>query len=111
MKFTQAFASHFTLEEYVHYLQCDLIQDSERLPLRVMIYHAAQLGELLQQKERLEEDGVDLNNANKDLRKEVNDLRDYLDKVKKGLSKLDAALEQVDKEFKTVSHMVQNSLL
>lgn len=111
MKFTREFASHFSIEEYVHYLQCDLIEGAERLPLRVMVRYAADFEEMRRQKDHHEEQHNDLEKANNAMLEEISNLKDTMETLKKVYAEVDEALEHASDKIHSAKHMIQAVLI
>lgn len=111
MKFTKEFASHFSLDEYVHYLQCDCVEDAERLPLRVMVRHAETFGEVSHQRDYYEAQALDLDKVNQDLKEETENLKDTMLVLKKKYEEVDRLLDDVQTTINAAKVIMQHALL
>jgi chromosome segregation ATPase len=101
-QFTTEFASHFTLDEYIHYLECDCIQGIDRIPIRVLKHYAATLEEARQRAQHHEDQAAE---ADKDRTEAEADKKELEDKLAQLNKKLQLAMEGIEASMKNLEYI------
>lgn len=111
MRFTLEFASHLSIQEYVHYLECDCIEGAERLPARVLQQHAFEFDELRRQKDHHESQHEELDKANNAMLDEISQLKDTMEALKKTYAEVDVLMEEASNKISAAKYMIQAVLI
>jgi hypothetical protein len=103
-RFTADFASHFTLEEFVHYAEIGCIEGCEHMPLWILQSYRDEIRDIRERAHNWEERAGKHAKEQEETQQDLRQLQDTVAAMKK---KLELAIEGIEVSVKNLTYIKQ----